>query len=192
MTPLCGKVNVQFNAYTGPMQHTPYGGGGAQLAAAVVNAGPDAPPEAYEELIERYDYRGTAPVTATEARELGEWAVRLRRVFDATELPARVDLANELLTAVAARPYISRHHGRPPHFHYARADAPTAQRIKAYTAVGLAQAVCEDSGRIGICARAGCVTAYVDTSRNGRRRFCSPECANRSHVAAHRSRRRAA
>lgn len=173
------------------MQHTPYGGGGAQLAAAVVNAGPDAPPATYEDLIEEYDYRGTDPVTAGEARELNDWAARLRRLFDEPGQAARVDLANELLAVVAARPYISQHHGRPPHFHYAPSGAPTAQRIKAYTAVGLAQAVCEDSGRVGSCGRDGCVTVFVDTSRNGRRRFCSPECANRSHVAAHRQRRKA-
>ncbi|MEO3867710.1 CGNR zinc finger domain-containing protein [Nonomuraea sp. B12E4] len=36
-----------------------------------------------------------------------------------------------------------------------------------------------------------CQVVYVDTSRNGRRRFCSPGCANRVNVAAHRARRHA-
>ncbi|GAA5119647.1 CGNR zinc finger domain-containing protein [Pseudonocardia adelaidensis] len=61
-------------------------------------------------------------------------------------------------------------------------------RIKAYTAGGLAHPLCEDPGRIGRCDRCG--TVFVDTSRNGRRRFCSARCANSTHVADHRKRRR--
>ncbi|WP_218158630.1 CGNR zinc finger domain-containing protein [Streptosporangium canum] len=34
----------------------------------------------------------------------------------------------------------------------------------------------------------GCDVAYVDTSRNGRRRFCSTRCSNRVYVADHRRR----
>ncbi|HLU95849.1 MAG TPA: CGNR zinc finger domain-containing protein, partial [Thermobifida alba] len=41
---------------------------------------------------------------------------------------------------------------------------------------------------LGCCARDGCRTVFVDTSRNGRRRFCSVTCANRVNVAAHRAR----
>ncbi|MDP9841773.1 CGNR zinc finger domain-containing protein [Streptosporangium lutulentum] len=36
--------------------------------------------------------------------------------------------------------------------------------------------------------RPGCGMAYVDTSRNGRRRFRTTRCANRVYVADHRSR----
>ncbi|MGY4099847.1 CGNR zinc finger domain-containing protein [Nocardia sp. R16R-3T] len=35
-------------------------------------------------------------------------------------------------------------------------------------------------------ARQGCGSVFVDTSRNGRRRFCSTRCSNRVHVAQHR------
>ncbi|MFD0656685.1 CGNR zinc finger domain-containing protein [Thermocatellispora tengchongensis] len=101
----------------------------------------------------------------------------------------QVDLVNELLVAAeVTRPYISRHDGRPPHIHYAGEDAALVERLKAYTAAGLANAVCQDPGRLGRCGRPGCGIAYVDTSRNGRRRFCSIRCANRVHVADHRRR----
>jgi hypothetical protein len=37
---------------------------------------------------------------------------------------------------------------------------------------------------------AGCANFYLDTSTNKAKRFCSPRCANRMHVAAFRSRQR--
>lgn len=42
--------------------------------------------------------------------------------------------------------------------------------------------------RMRQCAGAPCRDAFVDTSRNGRRRYCSQRCANRVNAAAHRAR----
>ena len=60
--------------------------------------------------------------------------------------------------------------------------------MKAYTASGLAHAFCQDPGRLGRCDRDGREIVDVDTSRNGRRRYCSTRCANRVYVAEHRER----
>jgi predicted RNA-binding Zn ribbon-like protein len=171
------------------VQFNPYGGTAAQLAVALVNAGPAASPDALDEVLATYDYRPAGEVDPAEARELTRWAGRLRAVFVATDVTRRVQLLNEVLADVAAPPYISQHDGRAPHFHYAEHDAPLVHRIKAYTAGGLAHALCDDPDRIGSCDRPGCGTVFVDTSRNGRRRFCSPRCANSTHVADHRRRR---
>jgi predicted RNA-binding Zn ribbon-like protein len=38
--------------------------------------------------------------------------------------------------------------------------------------------------------RAGCAVAFTDSSRNGRRKFCSVRCANQVNVARHRGRQR--
>jgi predicted RNA-binding Zn ribbon-like protein len=46
--------------------------------------------------------------------------------------------------------------------------------------------------RLRACSRAGCGTVFIDTSRNGRRHFCSVRCANQVNVANHRRRRREA
>jgi predicted RNA-binding Zn ribbon-like protein len=110
-------------------------------------------------------------------------------VFAEPDVTGRVRLVNELLAVVAAPPYISQHDGRAPHFHYAEHDAPLVVRIKAYTTGGLAHALCDDPDRIGQCQRPDCDTVYIDTSRNGRRRFCTIRCANRTYVADHRKRR---
>ncbi|MGW6335903.1 CGNR zinc finger domain-containing protein [Nocardia rhamnosiphila] len=45
------------------------------------------------------------------------------------------------------------------------------------------------AGRIRTCSAADCQLIYVDTSRPGRRRWCSMEhCGNRNKVRAHRAR----
>ncbi|WP_398949549.1 CGNR zinc finger domain-containing protein [Streptomyces sp. ID38640] len=46
----------------------------------------------------------------------------------------------------------------------------------------------EGGARLGRCLRAECARAYVDTSRNGRRRYCSARCGNTEAVMRHRSR----
>jgi predicted RNA-binding Zn ribbon-like protein len=164
----------------------PYGGSAAQVAAGLVNLGP-APAT---HLIETLRTNGMAipALTAEDAVVVGAWALRLRQVFAESDPGIRVDLANQLLADSACRPYISRHDGTPAHLHYASEHADQAQRVRAYTAGGLAHLLCEDPSRMGICASDDCAVAFVDTSRNGRRRFCSTRCATRVHVADHRSR----
>lgn len=170
------------------MQFNPYGGNAAQLAADLVNAGPAAGAEDFDEILASYDYVSSEHVDATMARRLVAWAGRLREIFAADATADRVRLANQLLVETAAPPYISMHDGRAPHFHYAEHEAPLVFRIRAYTASGLAHALCDEPHRVGTCARPGCGLVFVDTSRNGRRRFCSTRCANRAHVAEHRRR----
>ncbi|WP_433522797.1 CGNR zinc finger domain-containing protein [Nocardia pseudovaccinii] len=166
------------------MHFNPYGGAAAELAARLVNANPR------QDLLQLLADSGYKPLGALNARqtaELRRWIARLDEVF--TE--PSVDLLNALLSETTSQPYISTHDGRAPHLHYAREDAPTDERVKAYTAAGLAELFCEDPGRIGRCARAGCGVVFVDTSRNGRRRYCSTRCSTRVHVAEHRTRRSA-
>jgi predicted RNA-binding Zn ribbon-like protein len=161
----------------------PYGGPAALVAADLVNAG------SASELLDGMVRNGMAikGLTAEEAARIGAWADALRPVFAAA--PAdRPDLVNDLLAAAACRPYITTHDGKPPHLHYSAADAGPVGRVRAYTAGGLAHLVCEAPDRLGLCSREGCEMAYVDTSRNGRRRFCSTRCATRVHVAEHRAR----
>jgi predicted RNA-binding Zn ribbon-like protein len=45
--------------------------------------------------------------------------------------------------------------------------------------------------RLGICQAAPCRNAYLDTSTNRSRRYCSDRCATRANVAAYRARKRA-
>ena len=42
--------------------------------------------------------------------------------------------------------------------------------------------------RLGVCTAPRCDRVYVDTSRNGTRRYCSTSCQNRVKTAAFRAR----
>lgn len=168
------------------MHFNPYGGSAAQVAAGLVNIGVASAPE----LVEMMRAKGMTleSISAAQAVAIGEWGRQLRPVFTERDLDRQVDLVNELLADSASRPFISRHDDLAPHLHYALDDDDRVRRVKAYTAGGLAHLVCDEPGRIGACAREDCEIVYVDTSRNGRRRYCSTRCATRVHVAEHRER----
>lgn len=168
------------------MHFNPYGGPGAQAAAALVNLGSPTPGEVLATL--REHGMAVTAVSADEAASIMAWRNRLREVFAESDVDARVDLLNQLLADAASAPYISRHDNRPPHLHYHVASGSIVDRVRAYTAGGLAHLVCEDPDRAGVCDRDGCGIVFVDTSRNGRRRFCSTRCATRVYVADHRQR----
>ncbi|MEU4803777.1 CGNR zinc finger domain-containing protein [Actinosynnema sp. NPDC023587] len=168
------------------MHFNPYGGTAAQLAAALVNAAPSATPEDLVAVLRAQRYKPVGTLTAAEAGRLSAWARRLEPVFAGGI--DRVAHLNALLAETAARPYISIHDDRPPHLHFAPETASTLVRVRAFTAAGLAHVVCEEPDRLGRCGREGCGTVYVDTSRNGRRRYCTTRCANRLQVARHRER----
>ncbi|MGV9409878.1 CGNR zinc finger domain-containing protein [Nocardia sp. NPDC003693] len=163
------------------MHFNPYGGAAVELAVRLVNAPPERD---LSDLLRESDYRPFVPVTPAQDAELRSWIRELDAVFRAPS----VDLLNALLAKTTSRPYISTHDGRSPHLHYSQETAPVDERVKAYTAFGLAALFCEAPTRIGCCARPGCAIVFVDTSRNGRRRYCSTRCATQVHVADHRRR----
>jgi predicted RNA-binding Zn ribbon-like protein len=119
-----------------------------------------------------------------ELRELGR---RLAVVFGGD---APRDAVNAMLAEVEVRPHVTDHDDRGPHLHYESPEAGLVARVRANTLMGLAVLLCDEHRRVGTCDAHGCGRAWVDTSRNARRRFCSAVCANRTHVAAHRARRR--
>lgn len=122
------------------------------------------------------------------ARRLAD---RLHAVFAAADAAEATAVINAILADHGATPQITRHDDSDWHLHYEAADAATIDRLAVVAAMGLATVVCASgTGRLGRCDASACDDVYVDTSRNNRRRFCSESCANRSHVAAHRARRR--
>jgi predicted RNA-binding Zn ribbon-like protein len=44
--------------------------------------------------------------------------------------------------------------------------------------------------RLGLCHATPCRRAFLDTSSNRSRRYCSERCASRANVAAYRARKR--
>lgn len=172
----------------GSVHFNPYGGAAADLAAALVNTDPRATPDELRDVLREHGYKPVGALDEAGTAELFAWFRRLEAVFASADRDERVRMLNALLAQSATQPYISQHDDRAPHLHFAPETAPTVERVRAYTAAGLAHVLCQDHERMGRCAREGCGVVYVDTSRNGRRRYCTTKCANRVHVAEHRER----
>ena len=128
-----------------------------------------------------------AALDDTAVADLAVLAADLAAVFRGEDPRAVV---NDLLAAVELRPHLTDHDDRGHHLHYEAPRAGLVERVRANTLMGLAALLCDEHERIGTCDAERCQRAWVDTSRNARRRFCSTACANRTHVAAHRARQR--
>ncbi|MFE5852142.1 CGNR zinc finger domain-containing protein [Streptomyces sp. NPDC056500] len=125
---------------------------------------------------------------------------RLRAVFaaaDEGDETRAVDLLNSLLLEFPVSPQISGHDfrdddGRPKwHMHLAEHPSNATAGYAAIAAMGLAVHLTEYGvDRLGLCEAAPCRNAYLDTSTNRSRRYCSDRCATRANVAAYRARKR--
>ncbi|MFF3431965.1 CGNR zinc finger domain-containing protein [Streptomyces sp. NPDC002602] len=168
------------------MHFNHYGGEAALLAADLVNLPTPHTPQALEVVLTQRGIQRTS-LTPREAESVQHWSSRLEACFGPQSLEDRRDTINELLGSATSSPYISTHDGHP-HLHYSTTDQGPVAQIKAVTATGLAYVVCFASpGRLGRCSRTGCDLAFVDTSRNGRRAYCTVRCSNNDAVARHRA-----
>ncbi|WP_329174858.1 CGNR zinc finger domain-containing protein [Streptomyces sp. NBC_01477] len=156
--------------------------------------------EAIRELVGPASHAGSRAVDADVAR-LRAVRTRLRGVFEAADEEDEVravDLLNALMLEFPVSPQISGHDhlddatGRPDwHMHLAEQAANATAGYSATACMGLAfQLTTLGVDRLGICEAAPCRNAYVDTSTNRSRRYCSDRCATRANVAAYRARKR--
>lgn len=142
------------------------------------------------------DGRRHTPLDAAGTARLAAEAMRLRTVFaavDRGDTDEAAAVVNGLLTDTGARPVLSRHDDEPWHLHFHGSDGAAVTGWLAACATGLAVVLGgEYADRLGVCSAPVCDRVYVDTSRNGTRRFCSTTCQNRVKAAAYRSRRQPA
>jgi predicted RNA-binding Zn ribbon-like protein len=136
-----------------------------------------------------------AEATEKDVAALRRGAKRMRDVFDHGSAGRDIDAVaglNILLEAHPVQPRISGHEVNDWHMHVTGRGSSVAAEHLAGAVWGLAVWLCEyGSARFGVCADERCGNVYLDTSSNCCRRFCSERCATRSHVAAHRARKRA-
>ena len=119
---------------------------------------------------------GTRDVTLPEAMELRRFAMAFRAVFSAVasgDVDGAARQVNDLIAATGAHPWLDRHDGEPWHLHFHGAEDSLGSELY---------------DRLGVCTAPRCDRVYVDTSRNGTRRFCSTTCQNRVKAAAFRAR----
>ena len=137
---------------------------------------------------------GRGEVTESEAEGFASAAGQLRAVFVAVaagDVDGAAGRINEMLAGPGARPALERHDGEPWHLHFHAADE--SDRVRGWAAgcaTGLAFVLGgELYDRLGECTAPRCDRVYVDSSRNGSKRFCSTACQNRVKAAAFRERR---
>ncbi len=144
--------------------------------------------------------QSAARVVEADVARLRAVRTRLRGVFEAADEGDQVravDLLNQLMLEFPVSPQISGHDhldadGRPDwHMHLADHAANATAGYSATACMGLAfQLTTLGVDRLGICEAVPCRNAYVDTSTNRSRRYCSDRCATRANVAAYRARKR--
>lgn len=138
--------------------------------------------------------------TDADVTRLRQVRTRLRAVFESAaegdEFRA-VDMLNALLIDFPVSPQISGHDMRDEddrpkwHLHISEQSANAGAGYAANACMGLAVHL-SDYGvdRLGICEAPPCRNAFLDTSTNRSRRYCSDRCATRANVAAYRARKR--
>ncbi|SDQ41036.1 CGNR zinc finger domain-containing protein [Thermostaphylospora chromogena] len=132
-------------------------------------------------------------VTRTDLEALRDLREELIAIFEAAEEGREhdaIDRVNSLLILHPVHPQISGHDGQPWHLHLTEGGR-LADQYAVGAVMGLA-ALVTDFGldRLGLCQAAPCRRAYLDTSSNRSRRYCSERCASRANVAAYRARKR--
>jgi predicted RNA-binding Zn ribbon-like protein len=131
-----------------------------------------------------------------DVTQLRGYTDRIYAVFGAVEAgdaDTACALVNALMADTLAAPVLSRHGDQPWHLHFHAPEASWARSWAASMATALAIVLGNPmADRLGVCSAPQCDRVFVDTSRNGTRRFCSTACQNRVKAAAFRARKRVA
>ena len=161
-------------------------GGPLRAGGRVSRAGRGGETPAAAAALRRFDGRDTQ-LYDTRAQRLHEWENMLRAPFEAHDVDSTCAAINGLLEVATSRAFLSTHDGMKPHLHFTADDDDVLARTRAITAGGLAIFAVESAGgRLGACLRRSCPEVFVDTSRNGRRAYCSARCGNYEAVRRHR------
>ena len=154
--------------------------------------------------------RGNEPLSTTAdlTRFLDEWEWGGRRDGTEAELAqvralcheladywsvdrdGAVRLTNRILKDRRALPQLVKHDAMDYHLHATELDAPLADRMAVEAAMAMVDVLrMGELERFSVCAADDCEDVLIDLSKNRSRRFCGTGCANRTNVAAYRSRR---
>lgn len=171
---------------------------GMRVALALVNdlvVAPSQPvPQALDELF-AFDPESVADRPGRWGRQMTALAHRLHRIIDALNR-GDVDVAasglNEILAQAPAVPHLVPSGDGTWQLHHHPKGADFALAWRSLCAEALAILIGEgQADRVHLCAADDCGRAFVDTTKNGTRRFCSERCQNRVKATALRRRRAA-
>jgi len=119
-------------------------------------------------------------------------AEKLHAIFtalDSGDVDAAASVLNDLLEVTSQETHLAKDDGQWVLHHHPR----DAALVKAWTSIcaeAMARLVADGhADRAGLCEAEDCSRAYIDTTKNTTRRFCSTVCQNRVKAAALRRRR---
>lgn len=149
----------------------------------------------FPEMALRNFQRRHSPVAldeaAAEARQLREWLRgSLSQPTRLRTSPQVSEKLNQLMSHGSAFHALRKNEGELQLQDYERLE--TRGQLLVPVAKAIARLILEeDLDRVRACEGAGCTLWFLDKTKPGRRRFCSPDvCGNRAKVAAFRSRQR--
>ncbi|CAM5580843.1 CGNR zinc finger domain-containing protein [Kitasatospora aureofaciens] len=156
--------------------------------ANTVRDHPEATTADLQAVLERHG--GPAlQLTDTDAQELRQATTHLIAILTTRDPDNAAQAINTLLDRYPARPRLVKLPGRPWSMH--TQTPPTADLthwLLSTCALALGIWLSErQTCAWGQCAAPGCNRFYIDTGRRTPQRFCTPRCATRVRVAAHRA-----
>jgi predicted RNA-binding Zn ribbon-like protein len=161
--------------------------------AALVNTGrgdteqlPDT--TALDRFVAAQGWTGTRTHDEAELAAVRRLRPRLERLWELSADDA-ADLVNTLLREAGALPQLVKHDSWDYHLHATSSDAPLADRMAVEAAMAFVDVIRSGQlDRLRLCAADHCDNVHFDLSKNRSRRFCGTACANRTNVAAYRTR----
>lgn len=171
------------------MQLNPYGEYAVLLAASLANAWPDGR-QGIDERMRKFGMTMAFPEHHTDHERtrlvIDDWL----QVVDAASGQERAALLNIQMARAAAYPRLTDHDEEGWHLHYRDIDQALPEALRSVVSVGTAlHLTTRGMHRLARCHAQPCGRVVVDTTRNGRQRYCSVRCANRAAVRRHRARR---
>jgi predicted RNA-binding Zn ribbon-like protein len=149
---------------------------------------------ALEAWVRAQDVSGLGTLTEADLDAVRSLRDRFRPVFNAPDDGTAAEIINQLISQAPVTPRLTNHDGYDFHVHYFAEGASLVDHLAIDGGMALAQVLSAgERERLRLCEAPNCQQALVDLSRNRSKRYCDARtCGNRLHVAAYRSRQRAA
>ena len=164
-----------------------------RAAAALVNTEEQAGDrlssvEDLDRFVAKWGWTGSRRRDAGELEQVRAMRPRLRGLWE-LDADGVVTEVNAILRHSHAMPQLVRHDEWDYHLHATPPDAPLANRMAVEAAMAFTDVIrSRQLERLRLCAADDCNNVHIDLSKNRSRRFCGTSCANRTNVAAYRTR----
>ncbi len=158
------------------------------LAASLANNWPENRDE-IEQRTREVGMTMPFPVRRNDHQETRQVIDDWLRIVDADSDHQRAELLNQQMSQASAYPRMVDHDGEGWHLHYRDDGQSMPQVLRSVIAVGTALHITtRGMHRLRRCEAEPCTLVVVDSTRNGRQRYCSVRCSNRAAVRRHRNR----